>query len=272
MDGRCASGGRGGVSNRMRSAFQLMEPERELLIAGHRFYVEEAKARLLSQFAAIEAEADEAAREHWDRAGEHFDPDWHDPGDLAEAARDYGIELYQLLSDMHDRTRLSVVAGMYHHWDKSLRRLLVREFRWPGLIIGDHTRRALWKLDSTKLERLMRAVGLNVRQFAGYPKIEAMRLVVNVFKHGEGRSLDDLSRHYPELLRDSSHRWGSLDDSDMVVTDEHVDEFSAAIDSFWRELPSSLTCENDAVLDVPDEFERAWRRDLANSRGARALT
>lgn len=131
------------MSGRKWSAYQLMDSERELRISEHRFYVGQAKSRLLSQFANIGAEADQAEQEHWKRSGEFFDPEWHDPGDLAEAARDHGIEFYQLLSDMHERTRLSVVAGMYHNWDKTFRRFLVREFRWPRLVIGDHTRRAL---------------------------------------------------------------------------------------------------------------------------------
>lgn len=258
------------MSNRKLSAYQLMDSERELRISEHRFYVEQAKSRLLSQFANIEEEAERAEAEHWERSGQSFDPDWHDPSDLAEAARDHGVEFYQLLSEMHGRTRLSVVAGMYHHWDKTFRRFLVREFRWPSLVIGDHTRRALWKLDSAKLEQLMLAVGLDVRQLTCYPRMEAMRLVVNVFKHGEGRSLDDLRKLYPEFLRESSHRWNVYDDTDMEVTDEHVAGFAAAIESFWRDLPPTVTFDDDAALDVPDEFEKAWNKDLASQQASRA--
>lgn len=193
-----------------------------------------------------------------------FVPDWHDPGDLAEAARDNGVEFYQLLSEMHDRTRFSVVAGMYHHWDKTFRRFLVREFRWPRLVIGDHTRRALWKLDSAKLEKLLAALGLHLPGLASYQRIDAMRLIVNVFKHGEGRSLDDLRERFPEFLRASSHGWSFFDDADMEVTDDHVGQFAAAIELFWRELPSTVKFDEDAALDVPDEFEKAWNKDLAS--------
>jgi hypothetical protein len=252
------------MSDRKWTAYQLMESERELRISEHRFYVEEAKSRLLSQFANIEAEADQAEKEHWKRSGEFFNPEWHDPGDLAEAARDHGIEFYQLLNDMHHRTQLSVVAGMYHHWDKTLRRFLVREFKWPRLVIGDQTRRALWKLDSAKLERLLKALGLDLSLFSCYPRMNAMRLVVNVFKHGEGKSLDDLRVLYPEFLRDSSRRWGIFDDTDMVVSNTHIEEFAAAIESFWRALPPEIIFEEDVVLDVPDDFEKAWKKDLAN--------
>lgn len=251
------------MSGRVRSAFQLADSERESLIAEHRFYVEQAQTRLLSQFANIEAEAELAEQEHWDRSGESFDPEWHDPGDLAEAARDHGVQFYQLLSDMLDRTRLSVVAGMYHHWDKSFRRFLIRELRWPRLVIGDHTRRALWKLDSIKLEQLLRALGLDVRQFDSFPRMDAMRLVVNVFKHGEGQSLDDLRQHYPEFLRKNTYDWGFSDDTDMLVTDEHIETFAAAIESFWRELPPELTFDEDSELDVPKDFEKAWHKDQA---------
>lgn len=251
------------MDNRKWNAFQLMDSERELRISEHRFYVEQAKVRLLSQFANIEAEAEQAETEHWERSGQSFDPEWDDPGDLADAARDHGVELYQLLSDMHDRTRLSVVAGMYHHWDKTFRRFLVREFRWPRLVIGDHTRRALWKLDSAKLERLLAAIGLDLSGLACYPRIEAMRLVVNVFKHGEGRSLDELRQRYPEFLRASAHGWSFIDDTDLEVTDDQVEQFAAAIELFWRELPSTVTFDEDAALDVPDEFEKAWNKDLA---------
>lgn len=251
------------MSEQKWTAFQLMESERELRISEHRFYVQQANSRLLSQFASIEAEADQAENDHWERSGQSFDPEWHDPGELAEAARDHGVEFYQLLSDMHDRTRLSVVAGMYHQWDKSFRRFLVREFRWPRLVVGDHTRRALWKLDSAKLEKLLFALGLDLRQFANYPRMDAMRLVVNVFKHGEGQSLDELGQLYPEFLRMHSYDCGFYDDADMAVSDEHVKEFAAAIESFWRELPAALAFDEGAELDVPKEFEKAWHKDQA---------
>ena len=256
------------VAGRKWSAFQLMDTERALRISQHRFYVEQAKARLLSQFSNIEAEADQAENDAWELSGRFFDPDRHDPGEQAEAARDRGFEVYQLLSDMRDRTRLSVVAGMYHHWDKTVRRFLVREFRWPRLVIGDHTRRALWKMDSTKLEQLLRALGLDLQQSSSYCRLDAMRLVVNVFKHGEGQSLDALRSKYPEFLRPASTPFMPFDDDDMVVTDQHVDHFAAAIEGFWQYLPPELTFADDVELALPDEFEKAWKKDLAAQSSA----
>lgn len=253
------------MSARKVSAFQLQDAERNFRISEHRFYVEQAKARLLSQFSNIEAEAEQAESEYWESGGQNFDPEWDDPGDLAEAARDHGVEFYELLSDMRDRTRLSVVAGMYHHWDKTFRRFLIREFRWPRLLIGEHTRRALWRLDSTKLEKMLFALGLDLSTFPFYSRLDAMRLVVNVFKHGEGKSLDDLRARYPEFLPSDLRRSGSYDDADLVVTDQHVEQFDAAIEAFWRLIPSELSFDEGAALDVPEEFEKAWNKDAANT-------
>jgi hypothetical protein len=245
-----------------KTIFQLTEPERNDAVAEHRFYVEEAKKRLLSQFEYISAEADQAEQNHWDASGQFFDPDVHDEGSLADAARDHGVVFYQLLNEMRDRTRLSVVAGMYHHWDKRLRRFLVREMRQSGLVPGEHTRRALWKIDSAKLEAFLFALGLNVRAFPRFTRLDAMRLVVNVFKHGEGKSVDELRQLYPEFVPMLGPLAPSVpDDTDMVVTDAHVEEFADAIEAFWRALPTELVFDASGDLNVPDEIAKGYRRD-----------
>lgn len=59
--------------------FQMWGPFRQSLIAGHLFYVEQARRRLLSQFGDIEAEADKAAEDWLRRSSGRFDPDRHDP-------------------------------------------------------------------------------------------------------------------------------------------------------------------------------------------------
>lgn len=249
----------------LRSVFILTNAEREDVVYEHRFYVEQAKSRLLSAFNNISEEADQAEQTFWEEGGRHFDPDFHDEGMLAEAARDHGVSFYQLLSEMHERTRLSVVAGMYHHWDKRFRRFLVRELRWPGLMPGPNTRRAIWKIDSTKLEDFLGSLGLDVRVFPSFPKLDAMRLVVNVFKHGEGKSLDDLRRLYPEYVP-SLNEWPLTcsDDTDMVLTDTHLDEFADAIEAFWRTLPTELVFDFSQSFHVPDEFDKGYRRDTGD--------
>lgn len=89
------------MTSKMRSAFMLDDPVRHSLLAGHRFYVQQAKERLLSTFGNISAEADAAADAYWESSGRNFDPDIHDEAEQAEDAQNHGIMFYELLSEMH---------------------------------------------------------------------------------------------------------------------------------------------------------------------------
>lgn len=68
-----------------RVVFQLIDAERE--DAEHRFYVDQAKKRLLSQFDNISAEAGQAEQEYWEEGGRSFNPDFDDEGSLAQSAK-----------------------------------------------------------------------------------------------------------------------------------------------------------------------------------------
>jgi len=207
--------------------FQMWGPFRQSLIDSHLFYVEQARKRLLSQFNDIEREADRAAEEWLEQHSHRFDPDRHDPGAFYEAANDAGIEFYQLLCDMRDRTRLSVVAGIFHEWDKQLRDWLVREVRhWHR---GDAVVSKIWTVDFGKIADLLESLGWNIRGEEYFNKLDACRLVVNVYKHGEGKSLADLKKNYPEYLDDPSGAVGVvisgkdwLDHTHLLVSEDRI--------------------------------------------------
>tara|TARA_R110001599_G_scaffold2279_2_gene12105 strand:- start:1851 stop:2642 length:792 start_codon:yes stop_codon:yes gene_type:complete len=244
--------------------FQMWEPFRLSLITGHLFYVEQARKRLLSQFEDIEGEADKAAEAWLDENSHRFDPDRHDEGQFYEAAQDEGIEFYQLLSDMRDRTRLSVIAGMYHEWEKQLRKWLTDEIRhWHT---GGIVHETVWKVDFGKLLEFLESLDWEVRRQTYFSKLDACRLVVNVYKHGKGNSLNDLKQSYPEYLRDPfSHIGGAfsgpnyLDHTHLSVNDDQLLDFSGAIVAFWKDVPNNIL--NHENLKVPDWFAKAMLKD-----------
>lgn len=253
--------------------FQMWGPFRQSLIAGHQFYVEQARKRLLSQFDDIETEADKAAEIWLEKSSDRFDPDRHDPGDFYEAAYDVGIEFYTLLSAMRDQTRLSVVAGMFHEWDKQLRDWLVRQIQhWHH---GGTAALKVWSADFLQIAELLEALGWPIRSTACFQSLDACRLVVNVYKHGKGKSLDDLKLKYPEYLRDtfsavsggfsgSEHR----DHSDLKVSDAQLQAFSDAIVSFWQGVPENIL--KSEVTDLPGWLgnailkERGGQKQVSN--------
>lgn len=246
--------------------FQMWGPFRQSLVKGHLFYVEQARKRLLSQFNDIEADADRAAEEWLEQSGRHFDPDRHDPGDFYEAAHDVGIEFHGLLNDMREQTRLSVVAGMFHEWDKQLRDWLVSEIRhWHR---GDNATLKVWSADFSQIADLLESFGWNVRSADYFRALDACRLVVNVYKHGEGKSLDDLKNSFPEYLDDPFNGFDdALSDTKyrnhthLKVSDDQFQAFSVAIVAFWRDAPENVG--DSRVTDVPDWFGKAILKDRA---------
>lgn len=251
--------------------FQMWGPFRQSLIVGHLFYVEQARRRLLSQFEDIEAEADRAAEEWLQRSSGHFDPDRHDAGDFYEAANDAGIEFYTLLSDMRDQTRLGVVAGMFHEWDKQLRDWLVREIQhWHR---GDAAAQKVWSADFVQITELLESFGWKIRCADYFQALDACRLVVNIYKHGEGKSLEDLKQKYPEYLADPFGGSGAAfsgveyrDHTHLRVSDEQFQAFSDAVIAFWKAVPENIF--ESKVNDVPDWFGKAILKDRTGHKQA----
>lgn len=252
--------------------FQMWKPFRESLIKGHLFYVEQARKRLLSQFENIQAEADRAADEWLEQSGQHFDPGRHDPSGFYEAANDAGVEFYCLLANMREQTRLSAVAGMFHEWDKQLRDWLAREIQhWH---LGTTATQKVWGADFGQIADLLGSLGWNVRGKDYFRTLDACRLVVNVYKHGDGKSLNELRSNFPEYLDDPFHGSGGAfsdaryrDHSHLKVSDAQFQAFSDAILAFWGDVPENVF--DTQVTDVPDWLGKAILKDRAEPPRAR---
>ncbi|ATS62674.1 MULTISPECIES: hypothetical protein [Xanthomonas] len=124
------------VTRRRRGIFCFMAGELEFQVKEQRFYLEQSKARLLPPFASIEAEADAKEKECLENPPEFFDPEDGEMSMIYEAAFHQGLEHYDLLNEMRDRTVLGIAAGMYHHFEKSFRVRVARELRQSGWVIG----------------------------------------------------------------------------------------------------------------------------------------
>lgn len=232
--------------------FQMEEPFRQSLIAGHLFYVEEARKRLISQFSNIDTEAKQAAEQWLEDNGHRFNPDFHSPGDFEEQAFDAGLDFCGLLKDMQNRTRFSVVAGMYHEWDKQVHQWMVDQMR--GWCSGDKFEIVVWNTKLTDLADLVEPLGWAIRSKPFFTRLDACRLFINVYKHGNGSSLTQLKRKYPEYLHDPVADWVSesffndLGHKHLSVSDEQFQAFSEAIESFWQDVPQNIYDHDDAVM------------------------
>ena len=247
--------------------FQMYSGYRAQLIEKHEFFVRQAKTRLLEQFTdeAISQDADRAVEESLEQRGHYFDPDYHDPGDLEEAAYHDGIWRHQLLTDLRDSVRLSIVTGFFHEWEKNLRQWLVDEVQhWH---YGDETRETIWKISLSELFDLLESFGWGLRSTLYFRDLDACRLVVNVHKHGNGPSLAELSSSYPQFIDhplgafrgEVGMLWCSPSYEYLKVTDRDLEVFSSAILRFWRDVPENVF--DSQITEPPSWLIKAIEKD-----------
>lgn len=245
--------------------FHMWKPFRERMIERHKFYVAQAGTRLLAQFQNIEAEADKAAAEWLERTNCNFDPERDDPASYLEAAHEESIEFYTLLAEMHNNTRLSVVAGMFHEWEKQLRNWMVGEItHWWN---GTEVRNAVWRSDFPQLiECFTSWWGWDITEKSYYSTLDACRLVVNVYKHGSGESENQLKEQFPQYLANPfgfSTNLNSVMDitnyTNLTVTDLQIQEFSDAIIAFWLDVPKYV--RDSETGHEPSWIKKAFDKD-----------
>ena len=253
----------------MDTLFHMWNRFREKLIAEHNFYMEQAKKRLLSQFENLEEESDRYSEEWLAKTSHHFDPDRHDPGDFYEQAYEEGIEFYQMLDDMKSRTRLSVVAGLFHEWDKQVRDWTVREVNhWCR---GEEVKKAIWRANFNDIADLFEGLGWEIKSKHFFMSLDKFRLVVNAYKHGDGGAFETIKAQYPEFIRsigDGSAFSEYADHSDLVVTDQHIEDFSNAVVDFWKDVPEYIL--DGDHLTVPSWFTKALKKDMGENELAKA--
>jgi hypothetical protein len=219
--------------------------QRGLILESHDFYVAQVKERVLAQFRDVAAETDKYSDAEYERLGSLPGDENSDMADVAEAALDRGMAFYELLSDLKKQMLLGALAGLYHQWDKGLREFIERELR--NDMTPKEAAKAAWLSNSVKLLDTIEEFGWNIRAAGFFAKIDACRLIVNVYKHGKGPALKELAERFPQYLDDGfaadsswrptsdyvDHEWLSISESDF-------DEIAGALRRFWVEFPERL--------------------------------
>lgn len=217
-------------------------------IEKHDFYVEQIKRRVLNNFSddLIEADADRFGDEIYERYGQSFHPDRHDADFGVEAAYDANQNHFTQLYEMKKQMLLSALAGCFHQWEKELRNFLERELRHT--VAPEDVIKYVWKQEISKIFDLLKDFGWGCEQLNFFRHLDASRLIVNVYKHGKGPSLSQLSNAYPQYLGKKKslqknepklfayilrHEWLEISESDF-------DELTLALRQFWVEFPENL--------------------------------
>lgn len=238
--------------------FYMPEFMRRSIINAHIFYIEQAKKLLLKQFDELEnQEKQRQVMDEWLLENQYrFNPDYHDGSEFYEEA----FEQLQALYELGGQVRLSIVAGMYHEWEKQIKKWLTAEIKhWHT---GENVPQAIWKANFGKIMEVLEQLGWDVKAEAYYSKLHECRLVTNVYKHGDGRAFGHLKNDYPEYFPLNSNNYyfsNYTDFADLTVNNTQLDAFSSAIVSFWENIPENIYDDDGAK--VPSWLKKAFDRD-----------
>jgi hypothetical protein len=230
---------------------QMCSWSRQEILDRHDFFISEIKKRVFSQFIDVGGETDNYADNEYKRLSSMPGNEHLDGGDISEIVTDKAQDFYCLLYDLKAQMLLGSIAGMYHQWEKELRRLLQIELSYS--YDQKEIKYLIWKWTIDQVFDALKEFGWDYKNFDHPSKLKACGLVVNVYKHGNGRSLDNLAKIYEEYINDptsmSANR--SLFNSDYLdyrwlsVSEIHFDEFAAALRTFWEDFPERLVLSQE---------------------------
>ena len=238
----------------MKPQILMWSSERNHLLARHDFYMEQVKVRLLRNFDNMEEEAKQINNEIYERLAA-LESEGGDMAARADIARHDGMEFYLLLSHMKTQTTLGALASLYHQWEKDFRGFMQRQL--TASRDGDEVKDYFLK-SRTTFENLFNTIEKfewPIREARFYHPLKSCRLIVNVYKHGKGDSLDSLIELYPQYLK------GRFSDSaessfvatprheDLAVTEEEFDQIGEGIRQFWTDFPRRLVLATDPDTD-----------------------
>jgi hypothetical protein len=189
-------------------------------------YTTEVTKRVLPVFDQIEQEADDAAEQAWQETGNEG------------IAQERGFSLYSDLEFVREQVTGLAVAGTYHLWERLLKDFLVREYRhYPK-----PTKEEVFKADFPKLEQFLEEAGWPIKTAEFYPDLDRLRLVVNVIKHGDGKSCKELLEKAPDMFFNFEHPWpnASRGASHLSLKREHFPRFTSVVCEFFQQFPERL--------------------------------
>lgn len=135
------------------------------------------------------------------------------------------------------------VVGLYHIWEQQIKSFL--HFIYNIDIYKNANYRVI--LNTYK------AQDVDLEKIRGCGKINELRRLANMLKHGDGEDKEKLEGIKPELFKVEDDYWmpasyeneeynycSTLNEISVVITKEYIEEYKNALLEFWSDIPSYL--------------------------------
>lgn len=222
----------------------LFDNERKTLINKNLFLYNESRARILSNFKNIDNETDALKDRLIQGELYSLNPDisYEDECSFYADIEAISFKYYCSLKEMSREISLNIASMLYFNWDKTLRNWLLREIQHTLQIPNPES--WLWRVDIGKIYQLLLLFNFNIQAQSFFKHLDSLRLIVNVYKHGNGKAYSDLEKLYPEYLNAEFGERGYMtvdnEYSRLKVSNDQLEEFTNSITHFWTSIPQNL--------------------------------
>ena len=225
---------------RMKSQLYLPADYRSHLIAEVQTISDLFQNRVFPVFDNIDIEADQHAEDFFNKTMVAAFNESVDPANIAENAIDAGFVKYSSLSLAKYTLLASAISILYHLWEQQARLFLFREM---GHMYKLHIAKFCLKgMDDIK--ECFALHGVAIEHFGCWSKLDELRLLCNVIKHGDGKSAAQLLRRTPALFQEPYRVKPFPFPIPSTLLDETLDlsevvfiTYGKAVASFWEEVP-----------------------------------
>ena len=228
----------------MQATLNFCDFSRKMALQTISVYVE-GFSRLLPTFDRSDEEADAAAKQAWKSAMSSTALDEvSDPSAYAEAAQEFGMQVYENLQFSRQQLLGLAAAGLYHLWERLLKQFFCKELRdWT--FDGRAIDKIVAPANFVNLEELLTQFGFHLSQQPYYAVLSELRLVANVIKHGDGKSCEDLKTTAPQLFEGYNYHFNIFSEADKLeLSTLDFTRYAKAVADFWDTLPSTMTLKD----------------------------
>ena len=155
-------------------------------------------------------------------------------------------ERYLLLSLMQYRTLAMWISLIAQVWEQQNVEFIKNEVLVEGLSLVSKEGKPITELGISTIRDAYKCFGVDITDLPAWNKIDELRTLVNVIKHGEGKSADKLRKARPDLF--DSGKWGdpieledtSLNQETLNIRASDFSDYIEALIQFWNELPEEM--------------------------------
>lgn len=227
----------------LRSQLYLWEPYRESLKNEIRFFTKIYFDKIRPAFSNIDAEAEEYKEKLLANFNRNYDsdyPDFNDYISIIEQTHEITGEYWLNLDLMKHNSLLMWIAMLYQYWEQQMRRFLHNEMKKYFKIEF-----AKFCVRIEEIKKCFSFHGIDIESLQSWDKVNELRLLCNVIKHGDGSAAKKLYKIRPDLFKSEDTDMlrlykTTLLDHVIQVTEEDLQSYSDALIELWDQFPERM--------------------------------